>query len=114
MRLGGKYLFDMRLPEGEEVWSTGSYREIVPLEKIVFTDSFADEHGHVVPATFYGMDANFPNELLVTVTFKDAGQGKTRITLRHDGIPAGEDLEMIKAGWEGSFDKLASFLKTLR
>ncbi|MCL7413087.1 MAG: SRPBCC domain-containing protein [ANME-2 cluster archaeon] len=49
LRVGGKYLFSMRSPEGDDFWSTGVYREIVPLERIVATDSFADENGNVVP-----------------------------------------------------------------
>ena len=40
----------MRSPEGKDYWSTGVSREIVPPRRIVATDSFADEKGHVVPA----------------------------------------------------------------
>ena len=43
----------------------------------------------MVPATHYGMGADVPLEMLVTVTFEDLG-GKTRMTLRHEGLPAGE------------------------
>ena len=32
----------MRSPEGKDYWSTGVYREIVPNERLVTTDSFAD------------------------------------------------------------------------
>src|SRR3989337_2780421 len=52
-RVGGKYLYCMRSPEGKDYWSTGVYREIVAMKKIVCTDSFADEKGNVVPATHY-------------------------------------------------------------
>jgi uncharacterized protein YndB with AHSA1/START domain len=50
LRVGGKYLFCMRSPEGEDYWSTGVYREIVPLKRIACTDSFADSEGNVVAA----------------------------------------------------------------
>jgi len=109
LRVGGTYLNSMRSPEGKDYWSTGVYREIVPLERIVCTDSFADEHGNVVPATHYGMGPDFPLEMLVTVTFEDVG-GKTKMTLRHEGLPAGEMAEMTGAGWNQSFDKLAEYL----
>jgi hypothetical protein len=33
------------------------------------------------------------------------------MTLRQDGIPAGEMKEMTTAGWSVSFDKLAESLK---
>src|SRR5687768_9701738 len=65
LRVGGKYLNCMRSPEGQEYWSTGVYREIIPMERLVFTDCFADEHGNVVPAAKHGMSPDFPLEMLV-------------------------------------------------
>ena len=100
----------MRSPEGKDYWSTGVYREIVPLQRIVCTDSFADEQGNVVPATYYGMSPDFPLEMLVTVTFEDQA-GKTRMTLKHTGLPTGDMREETGAGWNQSFDKLAASLK---
>ena len=109
LRVGGKVLNCMRSPDGKDYWSAGVYREIVPLERIVCTDSFADEKGNVVPATHYGMGADVPLEMLVTVTFEDL-DGKTRMTLRHEGLPAGEMREGAGTGWSESFDKLAEVL----
>ncbi len=111
-RVGGKYLLAMQSPdfnEGRPIWSTGVYREIVPYERIVCTDCFADEKGNVVPATHYGMTGEFPLEMLVTVSFEDIG-GRTKMTLRHEGLPAGDLLEGAGAGWNESFDKLAASL----
>ena len=99
----------MRSPEGKDYWSTGVYREIVPMKRIVCTDSFADEEGNVVPATYYGMSPDFPLEMLVTVTFEEFG-GKTKLILRHTGIPRGADQEGAEQGWNESFDKLAEIL----
>jgi uncharacterized protein YndB with AHSA1/START domain len=110
LRVGGTYLTCMRSPEGKDFWSTGVYREIVPLEKVVCTDSFADEKGNVVPASHYGMSGDFPLELQITVTFEDVGR-RTGLTLRHAGIPEGKMREMTAAGWNESFDKLAEILK---
>ena len=111
LRVGGKYLYCMRSPEGQDFWSTGVYQEIIPPEKLVVTDSFADEHGNVVPATHYGMSPDFPLELQVTVTFEEHEGNKTKMTLRHVGMPAGQMSEMAQAGWSESFDKLAESLK---
>jgi uncharacterized protein YndB with AHSA1/START domain len=110
LRVGGKYLNCMRSPEGQDFWSTGVYREIVPPERIVYTDSFADAEGNVVPATHYGMNPDFPLEMLVTVTLEDY-EGKTKMTLKHSDLPAGEMGELTGAGWNESFDKLAENLK---
>ena len=113
LREGGRYLFGMRLPDGRDFWSTGVYREIVAGERLVFTDSFADAEGNVVPASAYGMSGDWPQELLVTVTFEDH-DGGTKMTLRHEGIPAGESLDMTEAGWNESLDKLAEVLSVQR
>ena len=106
LRVGGAYLFCMRSPEGRDYWSTGTYSEIVPLERLVCTDSFADAKGNVVPASYYGMEEDFPLELQVTVTLEDQGS-TTAMTLRHAGFPPGPLVEMTSAGWNQSFDKLA-------
>ena len=68
----------MRSPEGKDYWVTGIYREIIPQERIVFSDSFADEKGNLVPATQYGMSADFSLKMVVTVTFEEIG-GKTSL-----------------------------------
>ncbi len=111
LRVGGKYLFCMRGPDGKDYWSTGVYREAVPMERLVLTDSFADEKGNVVPASNYGMAGDWPLELLVTVTFEELG-GKTKMTLRHEGIPSGMMRELTETGWSESFDKLAASIVT--
>lgn len=108
-RVGGKYHCCMHSPDGKDFWSTGVYREIVLMEKIVYTDSFADEKGNVVPASYYEMSGdNWPLEM--TVTFEENG-GKTKMTLKHVGIPVGEMKEMTGVGWNESFDKLAESLR---
>ena len=109
LRVGGTFLNCMRSPEGKDYWSTGVYREIVPPERLVYTDSFADEKGNVVPGTYYGMSADIPLQMLVTVTFEEH-QGKTKLTLRHEGIPAGADRDGAQQGWSESFEKLAEYL----
>jgi len=109
LRVGGIYLSCMRSPDGQNYWSTGRYRDLVAPSRLICTDSFADEHGQVVPASHYGMSGEWPLELLIMVTFEEEA-GKTRLTLRHVGIPAGEMREMCAAGWNESFDKLAASL----
>ena len=108
-RVGGKMLNCMRSPEGQDYWSTGVYREIVPLERIVCTDSFADEKGNVVPATHYGMTADVPLETISTLTFEEL-DGKTKLTLKHS-IPASIAEQVgAREGWSEAFDKLAEVL----
>ena len=96
-------------PDSKQYWSTGTYREIVPPEKIVVTDSFADAQGNVVPSTHYGMEG-IPMEMQVTLTLEEQS-GKTKMTLQHVGLPEGEMKRLASDGWNQSFDKLAASLK---
>jgi uncharacterized protein YndB with AHSA1/START domain len=109
LRVGGKYLYCMRSPEGQDYWSTGIYREVVPPERLVCTDSFADADGNVVSGSHYGMGEDFPLEMQVTITFEDI-DGKTKMTLKHVGLPESMS-DMTSTGWNESFDKLAESLK---
>lgn len=113
LRVGGETFSCMRSPEGKDYCGKGTYREIVPLKRLVMTDSFADENGDIVSASYYGMSPDFPRELLITVTFEDS-DGKTKMTLNHSGIGiSGADFGNMKQGWEESFDKLAEYLASL-
>ena len=111
-RVGGKYLNCMRGMEGDfknkDFWSTGTYLEIVPLKKIVITDSFSDEKGNVVPASHYGMTGDFPLERTVPITFEPVN-GQTKMTMVHQGMPV-SDQQGAGQGWNESFDKLAAIL----
>jgi uncharacterized protein YndB with AHSA1/START domain len=112
VRVGGRFLGAMTSPdfnEGRPIWSTGVYQEVIPLERIVSTDSFADENGNVVSPSEYGMPDDFPREMRVIVTLQDSGDGKTKLTLRHEGMPAGMQTD-AGSGWNESFDKMAEAL----
>jgi uncharacterized protein YndB with AHSA1/START domain len=111
LRVGSKYLFCMRSPQGQDYWSTGVYNEIVPPSRLVYTDNFADEQGNIVSASHYGLPGDWPSQIVVTVTLEEQN-GKTKMTMRQKGIPAGPMSEMTSQGWNGSFDKLAASLKT--
>ena len=108
-RVGGSSLYCMRSPEGQDIWSTDVYKEIIPMERIVSTDSFADADGNVVPASNYGISGDWPLELKVMVNFKEE-DGKTRIILQHTGFPDNENKTLAEAGWNESLDKLAENL----
>jgi uncharacterized protein YndB with AHSA1/START domain len=70
VRPGGANLIVMRSPDGEEMPNRGIYLEVVPNEKIVFTDAFTSAW---VPS---------PKPFMtVILTFEDE-DGKTRYTAR--------------------------------
>lgn len=108
-REGGTYLYCMKGPEGQEYWSTGTFHEIVPMERIVVTDSFADENGNVVPPEHYGMEGDHPMEGQVTVTFEEL-DGKTKLTVVYSGMAPSEMRDMAETGWNETLDKLVASL----
>lgn len=69
LRPGGKWRACLRAKDGgEEMWQGGIYREIVPPERLVYTFAWAEESG------------NSPMETLITLTFADEADGKTKMT----------------------------------
>jgi len=56
------------------------------------------------------MPGDWSSETLAMVTFEEH-QDKTKLTLRHVGIPSGVMSEMAEAGWNESLDKLAEGLE---
>ncbi len=111
LEVGGKLFYCMRSPDGKDFCGTGTYREISPRERLVYTDSFADEQGNVVPASQHGMSSAWPLETMVKVEFREQGDG-TEVQLSNDGVPEGIDNTMARAGWNESLDKLDEYLRT--
>ena len=105
-KVGGKYLSSMKSTDGKEIWSTGTYKEIIPLRKIVMSDSFADSEGNIVPASFYNMPGEWNSEQIITLEFEEV-DGKTNMSLQHAGLPV-EIADDCIQGWQSSFDKLES------
>lgn len=108
-KVGGKYLFAMKNDEGDKktIWSTGSYLEIIPNKKIVFSDQFSDEKGNVISPKEAGFEGALgeDNVAFVTVEFESLGSDQSRLHLSHEGLPAGMHDECVE-GWSSSLDKI--------
>jgi uncharacterized protein YndB with AHSA1/START domain len=102
------------IPQGQNFWSKGVFREIVALERLVMTDSFADELGNTVPASHYGMSGDWPLEMLITVTLESREEG-TLLTLKHSGLEGidAQSRDDMREGWSQSFDKPAKYLSEI-
>jgi uncharacterized protein YndB with AHSA1/START domain len=109
LREGGVFFYCMRSPEGRDIWVKGDFREVVVPERLILTVSFTDAEGNVVAPTRYGMSSDWPMEMLMKVTF-DEGEGKTKVTLRYEGVPPGADRDESRQGWAESLDRLAEYL----
>jgi uncharacterized protein YndB with AHSA1/START domain len=110
VRKGGKFLVSMRGPDGKEYWDTGTYDEVKPLSHLAYSDTFADEHGNPVPASYYGVGPDKKMEMEVEISLEDLGD-RTRLTLEQCGLPEGEMLDNARIGWNQSLDKLADCLR---
>ncbi len=105
-RVGGVWFYCMRGPDGTEGCGKATYREIVPPERIVYTDAFADAAGNVIETM---------PQMTITVTFTEH-DGKTKITNRVD-FPTVEAYDATLAmgmveGMGETWDRLEAFLKT--
>ncbi len=105
---GGIWHYCMRSPEGQESWGVSTYREVVPPERIVFTDVFADAEGNIAE----GMP-----QMLVTNEFHQEG-GKTRLVARTKFATL-DELESIltmgvEEGMRQTWDRLDALLATMQ
>lgn len=98
MRPGGRSAMIMRGPNGEEMPQEGVYLEVIPLERIVFTDAFT--HGWNPSGPF----------MVGTLTFADE-DGKTRYTAsaRHWTAEAMQQHDSM--GFEEGWGKVAEQLE---
>jgi len=102
LRPGGAYRIHMRGPDGDDHWSQGVFREIVPPERLVMVGSWADADGNPTRP-----------ETTLTLLFEDVG-GKTRLTLHNAVFESVTARDLHEGGWSTSLDCLAVYLATLR
>jgi uncharacterized protein YndB with AHSA1/START domain len=100
LREGGRHLWSMQSPDGRQMYFTGIYKVVKPMDRLVYTDSMSDDKGNVMSAEMMGMPAGMPVTMDVTVTFSHA-HGKTTVTVSHVGQGDGAG-----KGWEQAFDRL--------
>ena len=78
------------------IHSAASIVELVPYERIRYTDRFDDP--------------NLPGEMQTTVTLKQVSCG-TELNIVQEGIPEAIPLEMCYLGWQESLAQLAKLVE---
>jgi uncharacterized protein YndB with AHSA1/START domain len=114
LRPGGTCHYQLRSPDGQEMWGKFTYREIVPEQKLVFIVTFSDEAGGV---SRHPLNKGWPLQILSTVTFTERA-GRTTVTVHWVPYEATDDerkvfeagKDSMQAGWTGTFDRLESYL----
>lgn len=105
VQVGGKRLICMSSPDGNmKMWFTGEFTEVSPTTRLVYTDAMSDEDGNVMSPASMGMPEGTPETTEVIVELANLGNGQTKMTMTHVGVPAGSPGE---GGWNMAFDKLA-------
>ena len=96
-RVGGTYKMSFtNFSTGHSHSFGGEYRELVPHERIRYTDRFDDP--------------NLPGEMEVTVTFKQVSFG-TELNVVQEGVPAIIPAEACYLGWQESLILLAKLVE---
>ncbi|HEY4941111.1 MAG TPA: SRPBCC family protein [Rhizomicrobium sp.] len=110
LRPGGGNLITMRTPDGQDMPNRGQYLEVVPNEKIVFTDAYTGD-----------WQPGAKPFMTVILTFADGvgedGAGKTRYTARVRHWTAEDKATHEKMGfaqgWGLCTDQLAALAKKI-
>lgn len=92
---GGRYKLIMNLPNGNTMPIVGTFKTVERPVRLAFT---------------WALETH-PHDSLVTITLRDAGGGKTELTLRHDNMVNAENRDQHGRGWNSALNKLEAFLK---
>ena len=120
-RVGGMVHYAQSAPDGSDVvWGRGIYTEISPKDRIVYMQSFSDEHANI---GVHPMAPGWPRVMHCIYRFEDLGNDRTRLTVEwtpaddssaeaiamFDGARAG-----MNGGWKGTLDNLENYFITLK
>ena len=96
-RVGGSYKMSFtNFTSGKSHAFGGTYRELVPNERLCYTDQFDDP--------------NLPGEMLTTVTLKSVFCG-TELSVVQENLPAVIPVEACYLGWQESLILLAKLVE---
>ncbi len=93
-RAGGRYRIEMEI-DGKVHTVVGTFQEVKPPEKLVFTWKWETEPQH--------------GETVVTIELFDRG-GKTEVALTHEKFPSDAARDEHNKGWTGCLDRLGQYV----
>lgn len=102
VRPGGSSCITMQSPEGQEFPNPGVYLEVVPNEKLVFTDAYTRAWEPSEKPFFTGV-----------LTFEDLGNGKTKYTARARHWTVADREAHEKMGFHEGWDIATTQLEAL-
>ncbi len=114
LRPGGTYHYCLVSPGDEEMWGKFVYREILPMDRLVFLNFFSDAKGGI---TRHPMSPTWPLQLLSTFSLSE-NRGQTTLAVEWTTHHASEEEQKtfdaghgsMKQGWTGTLDQLTDYL----
>lgn len=95
--VGGRHRMSFRnFTTGQSHSFGGTYRDLIPGQRLVYTDSFDD--------------ANLPGEMVVTVDLKAVSSG-TEVSIEQAGVSDLIPADACYLGWQESLRKLAKLVE---
>jgi uncharacterized protein YndB with AHSA1/START domain len=108
-REGGRYIWCMRAPKeqgGQDMYTTGTYNKIVPMQRIEFGQSLSDKDGNLLDPAKLGMPPDFPRVIRTVLEFKSLGD-KTELTVTEFDWKIGQMRDYSESGMAECLDKLS-------
>jgi uncharacterized protein YndB with AHSA1/START domain len=96
LRVGGTYRLGLQRPETDPFWATGTYLEVDPPRRLVFTWRWEP-------------DSMQAGETLVTIEFRDRKK-ETEVVLTHERFPAPEVRDEHRDGWTACLERLGGVI----
>jgi uncharacterized protein YndB with AHSA1/START domain len=102
LAVGGAWRCCLRPTDGRpDLWQGGEFREIVEPERLVMTFAWDDDLARGEPP------------MLLTLTFEELGDNRTRLTLHQDGFGSVESRHGHRGGWTEALAALAAHAESL-
>lgn len=109
VRPGGMFRTTMQSPEGVEFPNTGCYLEVVPLEKLVWTNALLPGYRPSKPATG---DTDFVFSAMLELADVGEGTRYTATVMHADEASRDKHAAMgFEAGWGAALDQLVAMIQ---
>jgi uncharacterized protein YndB with AHSA1/START domain len=113
LRPGGMFRTTMQSPEGAEFPNAGCYLEVVPNERLVWTNALLPGYRPSKPTATCGSDAaGFLFTAMVELADQEQGTRYTATVIHADEAGCNQHAAMgFEAGWGAALDQLVAMIK---
>lgn len=95
--VGAPYRLGMTASDGKTFWLSGTYQEVVPDKRLIYTAAWEDPEG------------NRGHETLITLTFAAQGN-KTKLVMHQARFETSSNRDSHHEGWTSTLESLAAYL----